>query len=85
MRKPNWSCIIYTKPELKIIDIEDKIVFYFVQKNSLGNDRSMGRIFHLNNERITSTRDFYALTRVKDYTCSFTIYISKVCNSAVFV
>lgn len=45
----------------------------------------MGRITHLNNERITSTRDYYALTQVKDYTCSFTIYISKVCNSAVFV
>lgn len=32
------------------------IVFNFAQeKKSLGNDRSMGRITHLNNERITST------------------------------
>lgn len=61
------SCVIYTELELQIIYIEDMIVFYIAQKEfSLGNERPMGYIAHLNNERITLTIDFYALTKVTD-------------------
>lgn len=43
------------------------IVFYIAQKEfSLGNEMPMGYIAHLNNERVTLTIDFYALTKVTD-------------------
>lgn len=73
------SCVIYTELELQIIYIEDMIVFYIAQKEFfLGNERPMGYIAHLNNERVTLTIDFYALTKVTDNMQLCYLYIKNM-------